>query len=333
MLTPSSKFTPSLIACAAAAAMLTACGGGGSDSSADAAAIDDATATAYAANATQIASDASSATDTAVETAQTMIGLAAVASAGDDRATALAVPAATTTQSCPGGGTATLSITGGTPASVINGKLDAGEVYAVAFAACKDVTGASTLNGSMAMTVLAASGDTSNGTLGLSLTFTDLSAALGQGSASLNGSVSRTVTVSTDASGVHLASHFVATGLTLATHYNTRNSSFTLSATDIQRSVTLVGGLPQSSTINGTHTLSATLPNGAFSYTVATIGSTSYSASGLPVSGGWTITLPQNLIGVAVANGQATITIDKGKDGTIDRTIIVPVPTLVANAG
>ena len=332
MLTPSSKFTPSLIACAAAAALLNACGGGGSGST-DAAAIDDATATAYAANATQIASDASTATDAAVEAAQTMVGLAAAASAGSDRATALAVTAATTTNNCPGGGTATLSITGGTPASVANGKLEAGEIYAVSFAACKDVTGAATLNGTMAMTVLAASGDTSNGTLGLNLTFTDLIAALGQGSASLNGSVSRAVTVSTDAGGVHLASHFVAPSLTLATHYNTRSSSFTLSAADIQRSVTLVGGLPQSSTINGTHTLSATLPNGAFSYTVATIGSTSYSASGLPVSGGWTITLPQNLIGVAVDNGEATITIDKGKDGTIDRTIIVPVPTLVANAG
>ncbi|MEP7295211.1 MAG: hypothetical protein ABI702_03420 [Burkholderiales bacterium] len=332
MLTPSPKFTPSLIACAAAAALLAACGGGGSDT-ADAAAIDDSTATAYAANATQIASDASSATDAAVQSAQTMIALAAAASAGDDRATALAVAAATTTHNCPGGGTATLSITGGTPESVVNGQLDAGEVHAVAFAACKDVTGAATLNGSMAMTVLAASGDTSNGTLGLGLVFTDLSAALGQGSASLNGSVSRTVTVSTDAGGVRLASHFVAPSLTLATHYNTRNSSFTLSAADIQRSVTLVGGLPQSSTISGTHTLSATLPNGSYAYTVATNGGASYSASGAPVSGDWTLTLPQNLIGVTVANGQATITVDKGKDGTIDRTIIVPVPTLVANAG
>jgi hypothetical protein len=309
--------------------LLNACGGGGSGST-DAAAIDDATATAYAANATQIASDASTATDAAVEAAQTMIGLAAAASAGSDRATALA--AATTTNNCPGGGTATLSITGGTPAIVANNKLDAGEIYAVSFAACKDVTGAATLNGAMAMTVLAASGDTTNGTLGLNLTFTELIAALGQGSASLNGSVSRTVTVSTDADGMHLASHFVAPSLTLATHYNTRSSSFTLSADDIQRGVTLVGGLPQSSSITGAHMLSATLPNGSFAYTVATTGSTSYSASGEPVSGGWTIALPQNEIGVAVANGQATITIDKGKDGTVDRTIVVPVPTLVANA-
>ena len=91
--------------------------------------------------------------------------------------------------------------------------------------------------------------------------------------------------------------------------------------------------LPQSSTLNGTHTLSATLPNGAFSYTVATQGTVTYSAAGLPTSGAWSITLPNALVNVSVANAVATITVDDGKDGTIDRTFTIPVPNLQTNAG
>ena len=337
MLTAAPNLKLSLLAGALGAALLSACGGGGSDSetSSSAAALDDATATTYAANATQIASDAGTAADTAVLTAQAVVGATATASASEGMATALSVlPLATTTRACPGGGTATLSITGGTPASQVNGQLDAGEVYAITFAACAGAAGAAAVDGSLAMTVLTASGDSSNGTLALSLTATDLSVDLPRGGASLNGAVERTVSVSTDSGGVvHLASHFTTPSLTLATHYNTRSSNFTLSAVDIQRTLTLVGGVPQSSTLSGTHTLSATLPNASFAYTVSTSGGASYSAAGLPVSGNWTITLPQTLLGVSIANGSATLTIDKGKDGSIDRTITVSAPTLGAGAG
>lgn len=326
----------SLLAAAVGAAMLTACGGGGSsDSSSSDAGLDDATATSYSANATTIASDAATATDSAVLAAQAMVGVTAAASTGDDMASALSVHAlAATTRACPGGGTATVSITGGTPASQANGQLDAGEVYAVSFAACTGAAGVAAVDGTLAMTVLTATGDASNGTLALSLTATDLSVTLPRGAATLNGTVARTVSVSTGTDGVALlASHLTAPSLTLTTHYNARASSFTLSAVDIQRTLTLAGGVPQASTYSGTHTLAATLPNGAFSYTVATNGGASYSAAGLPVSGGWTITLPQTLLGISIANGLATLTIDKGKDGSIDRTITVAVPTLAADAG
>ena len=58
-----------------------------------------------------------------------------------------------------------------------------------------------------------------------------------------------------------------------------------------------------------------------------------YGADGRPTAGLWTITLPQSIVTVAIANGTATIAIDNGKDGTIDRTITVPVPQLVGTAG
>jgi hypothetical protein len=321
------------------AAVLAACGGGSAaDSTSSADAIDDSTATAYAANATQIGSDTVSVADGAVLAAQAMIAAGAGTSASADRATMEstdATPLISSTKACPGGGTATVSITGGTTASQLNGKLDAGEVYTLSFAACTGAAGIGQLDGSMAMTVETATGDSANGTLALSMTATNLSLNLPLGGAVLNGSTERQYTVATASDGtVHLTSHFVSPSLTLATHYNARASSFTLSAADITRTATLVGGALQSSTVSGTHTLTAVLPNTSFSYTVATTGgATTYGADGRPTAGMWTITLPKSSITVTIANGTATIAIDLGKDGTIDRTITVPVATLVGDAG
>ena len=322
-----------------AAALLAACGGGGSDdaaSTATADAIDDPTATAYAANATRIGSDAASVADGAVLAAQAMIAAGAGATA--DRATgpsADAVALVSSGKACPGGGTATVSITGGTTASQLNGQLDAGEVYAISYAACVGAAGFGQLDGTMAMTVETATGDSTNGTLDVSITATNLTLALPRGSAVLNGTTDRALSVATGTDGtVHESSHFVSPNVTLVTHYNTRTSTFTLSAADITRTATLVGGVIQSSTISGTHTLSAVLPNTSFSYTVATTGGvTGYAADGKPTAGAWTITLPKSFLYVTVANATATIAIDLNKDGTIDRTITVPVATLVGDAG
>ena len=293
--------------------------------------IDDAIATAYAANATQIGSDTTSVADGAVLAAQAMIsaGAGAGASASDERVTAMsagAQPLVASTRSCPGGDTATVSITGGTPQSEVNGQLDTGDVYQVSFAACTGAAGVAQLDGTLAMALVSASGDSANGALDLSMT-------LPRG-AMLNGSAERQYSVSTDADGtVHLSSHFVSPSLTLATRYNARSSTFTLSDADILRTATLVGGVLQSSTIAGSHTLTATLPNASFSDSVATSGGVTYAADGTPASGAWTITLPQSIVVVTVANGVATITIDRGKDGTIDATFTLPVPQLAAAAG
>ncbi|MCE9659783.1 MAG: hypothetical protein K8R60_14575 [Burkholderiales bacterium] len=319
-----------------AAALLAACGGGGSDRSVG---LDDATATMYAANAAQIGSDAAGVADAGVQAAQAMIAAGAGAMASDDRMAAQAAgaqPLATSSKPCPGGGTATVSITGGTGGSESNGKLDTGEVYQVSYAACTGAAGLGQLDGTLAMTVLNASGDSANGALSLTTTATGLMLTTPRGTATLNGSIQRDYSVATDSDGtVHLGSHFVTTpSVTLATNYNARSSLFTLSATDIQRTATLVGGVLQSSTIMGTHTLAGVLPNATFSFTVATTGgATTYGPDGRPTSGAWTVTLPSNIVTVTIANAMATITIDHGKDGTIDRTITIPLPQLEGNVG
>lgn len=323
------------------ALLLTACGGGGSDAgSSSPTAIDDSTATAYSADAALITNDAMGATDTAVLTAQNVVAALGTVSAADAKSSALSADAkpltssAAVTRNCAGGGTATVSISGGTAANWSNGKFDAGETYQIVFAGCKGAIGWVTVDGSMTLAVDSASGDSSNGSLALSMNASNLTVATPRGSASLNGSATRSLTVSTDANGVvSLSGHYVAPSITWATQYFGRSSSFTLSGVDIQRNATLVGGVLQSSSIDGTHTLSATLPNGSFSYTVATNGAATYDANGVPTAGHWTVTLPNDLITLTIANGNATWTLDRGKDGTIDRTVTVPLPQFTQQAG
>lgn len=329
------NFHPTLSLTLLCAAALTACGGNSSSDSDNSTSAD--TATSYAANATLIAGDASSALDESVLAAQAVVATQAGTSVSTGtRESAMSAPTeapqavVSVPVTCAGGGSATLTITGGTAGSVLNGQLDAGEVYQVVFANCKGSTGAATVNGTLAMTVLSASGTD----LSITTTATDLSVTLPRGTITLNGTTSRQVSSSAGAGGTTvLSSQFSSPNITLATHFNARNSSFTLSAVNITRQSTWLSGVLQSSSINGTHTLSATLPNGAFSYTVATQGGVTYAASGLPTSGAWTITLPLTRVGVSIANALATITIDDGKDGTIDRTFTVPIGRLESDAG
>ena len=278
----SSGFAVSLLA----AALLAACGGGGSDAgSSGSAAIDDATATTDAANSAQIGSDTLNVADEAVVAAQAMIAAGASASASDERAMAMAAgagPLPASTPACPGGGSATVTVTGGTPQSEPNGQLESGEIYQVRFATCTGAAGLAQLDGMLSMTVESASGDSANGSLDLSMVATNLALTLPRGGTVLNGTTERQYSVSTDSDGtVHLSSHFISPSLTLATHYNARSSTFTLSNADILRTATLVGGALQSSTINGHHSLVGTLPNASFSYAVATSGSVTYAADGL----------------------------------------------------
>lgn len=316
------------------ATLLAACGGGGSssDGSTDASGISADTATTYAANATIVAGDATSALDTSAVTAQAVITAQATVTAASMQEALAIRPAAVTNVpvACPGGGNAALTISGGSAASVLNGKLDTGEVYQIVFADCRSAAGAASVNGTLVMTVDAVTATS----LALLMVATNLGIALPNGSVVLSGSTTRQVSSTVDASGAtQLSSHVTTPGLTLATRYNARSSTFALSAVDVTRQITWVNGLPQSSSMSGTHTLAATLVNGAFTCTVSTQGSVSYSAAGIPTAGTWAVSLPTTNVGVSVGNAVATITVDDGKNGTIDRTFTVPVGRLQTEAG
>jgi hypothetical protein len=331
MRTSQASKTPAFCLTLLCAAALTACGGGGGDgrdgsTSADA-------ATGYSANGTLIADDATDVLDTGVQTAQAVVSAQAAAASEGGRATAQSATATGVTNSlvnCAGGGTATLTITGGTAASQLNGQLDTGEVYQLVYAGCRRATGVAALTGTLTMTVVSATATE----LSLTHETTGLSAALPRGTVTLSGSTAHSVSSAAGANGATVVTnHFSTPSLTLATQFNARQSTFTLSAVDITRTSTWLNGVPQGSSMNGTHTLSATLPNGAFSYTVATQGDVTYSATGVPTAGAWSITLPRTLVTVTIGSGSATITVDDGKDGTIDRTFTIPVANLPPAAG
>ncbi|NKI95174.1 hypothetical protein [Rhizobacter sp. SG703] len=327
--TPRAPLTLLSAALLAALSTLAACGGGGSDAADEV--LDADTATSYGANAALLSGDAATALDTSVLAAQSVVATQATVAAAHEAAQRVSASAVTNlTVDCAGGGTALLTIAGGSAGSVLNGQLDTGEVYTLAFMDCRGAAGAAVVNGALELTVLEATA----GTLSVTTEATGLSVALPRGSASLNGITTRSVSSTTDGNGTtQLTSHFTSPSLALTTHYNGRTGNFTLSAADITRQATLVNGVLQASSINGTHTLSATLPSGSSSYTVATQGSATYDAAGLPTGGAWTITLPRVAVGLSIADALATITVDQGKDGTIDRRVTVPVSRLASDAG
>lgn len=311
-----------------AAAALSACGGG----SADTTGTSNEQAEAYAADASYVTEDAMSTMDAAVAAAQAVVAVQATAavpmqalSAGAQPQAVASVPVA-----CPGGGSASLSIGGGTVASVLNGQLNAGETYTLVYAACRGTRGALALDGTLTLAV----NDAGTGRLSLTLGASALSAALPRGRVSLDGSLTESLSESTDASGVTTRSSTLqASRLALATSYSSRASRFTLSALNLSRTSTWVGGVQQASRYSGTHHLDAVLPRASFGYTVSTNGEVSYDASGNPVSGRWTVTLARGTVVCSVAGGLATITLDDDGDGVPERTWTVPVATLSSAAG
>ena len=314
-------------ACTLSAALLFGCGGGGSSQDPDS--LSNESAAGYAANASVVGSDATSALDAALLTTSDLAGAAGAApNAAADRKRALAFSSGAL--ACAGGGTATLSITNATtPADELNGRLDAGEVYAASFTGCRRVAGGPALNGSLAMTV------DSTTTNGATVTFSTstLTVTLPRGSLAFNGSATVQRGVSAANGGSTVSTHVSAASLAVTTQFNGRSGQFTLSNVDLTRQASYVDTVLQSAVYSGSHTLTAVLPNLSYSYSVATQGGTGFGADGLPTQGGWRITLPRRWIDITVAGGVVTIAIDEGKNGSVDRSFTIPVAELGSGAG
>jgi hypothetical protein len=293
-------------------ALLAACGGGGGDN-ASSTNVSQETAQAMSANSAVVPEDSTEAATTVLATTQ------AVVAAGQ----------ASQSFNCAGGGTALFTVTGGSLASVGNGALDAGEVYSLTYTACKGSAGAASLDGTATLTVLSATA----GAVEVATTTQGIVVTLPQRSLTLNGSSTLAQTVLTNGASTTTTSRWTSPQIVLTSQRNARSSSFTLSDVDLTRSTTATGGVVSAHTSSGTHTMNAVLPNGSWNITTATQGAVSYDADGVPTQGAWTITLPNNRIGVSVVPGTLTVTVDHGADGTIDRTYTFNTTTLVAEAG
>jgi hypothetical protein len=320
------------------AALLTACGGGGSDEvSPPPTALD--TAARYAAHGSLAVAEGGAAVDIAVQTAQAIIAAQAstVATAtATTRSAAAASPAAasiapSTTLACAGGGAVRVSASGPTLAGLYNGSLDPGEAYALSFTDCRGSAGAATVNGSLTL----AAAEVGTGSLNLLLTAEALSVALPRGSITVDGSLGYSAIDALpdggDGSSLRESS-LTSSQLTLRTRRGSGQQSFTVTALAVQRSSLWAGGLLQSSTMNGSARFTAALGDTSYTATLTTAGSTRYAADGLPTGGSWTLALPNSLLGLTIAATSATLTVDDGRNGSIDRMVTVPVSVLVAAA-
>ncbi|HEY9024475.1 MAG TPA: hypothetical protein VIP05_09250, partial [Burkholderiaceae bacterium] len=297
---------------------------------------------ADAANASSTGSDTAAALDTLVDTTTTLAPvLAAAAAAGPDRAqvesarpeTSPAPPSVSGTVACPGGGTATMTVSGGTLELLRNGQLDAGESYQVAYAQCSGGAGLAQLNGSVRMDVTSADHTTSPSSVAVDLTITHLALGLPAGSATLDGTATLSRGVSTAGGTSTTTSHVTVPSATLATAFNGRSGAFTLSGLDATRAVTSVAGVATASQYAGHHTLSGTAWGRTFTMSVATTGNVNFDANGALVSGAWTVVRPKATVATTLANGLVVLTVDDGNDGTIDHTWTFPAAQLAASAG
>jgi hypothetical protein len=319
---PGSPFALSALS----AALLIACGGVGDASDTDT--LSNESATGYAANASVIGSDAASALDAAVLTTSDLAVSAGATTSAAGRKQALSVT--TPALSCAGGGTAILSVTNATnPLLEGNGQLDVNDVYLASFSACRRVNGGAALNGALAMTV---TDTTANGAT-VTLATTTLSVVLPRGSVSFSGNATVQRSVTANNGSTDVSTRVTLGTLAVTTQFNGRTGQFTLSDIDLARQATFIGDVLQSAVYSGSHALSAVLGNLSYSYTVATQGGATFGADGLPTQGGWRITLPRRWITITVAGGFATIAIDEGKDGSVERTFTVPVAQLGSGAG
>jgi hypothetical protein len=327
----------------ACGALLAGCGGGGSAAAPTSSPLSESDATADAADATSTGADTAAAMDTVIDTTSALAQATASASAAaPDRmhelsasaeAASASAPITNVTVNCAGGGTATLSITGGTVASEINGQLDAGEHYSVAYAQCTGQAGYAQLNGSVEMDVVSADDATAPSTVAVNLTVTGLSLTLPAGSATLNGTASVSRSAVTSGNVATTTSQVTVPSATLATAFNGRTGTFTLTDLDATRTVTSTAGVVTASQYSGHHTLAGNANGRTISLSASTTGNVGYDATGALVSGAWTVVRPLATIVTTVANGTVVMTVDDGSDGTIDQTWTFPVATLNAAAG
>ena len=328
--------------------LLTACGGGGGGGDAPptppTSGLSQSDATADSANATSTGEGTASAIDSVIDTTSSL-AVAVQQPAATSTSARMQVlsarpsanpsdpPFTNVTVDCAGGGTATLTITGGTLASEANGQLDAGEHYSVTYAQCTGQAGWAQLNGSVEMDVASADRSTSPSTFAVNVTVTNLALSLPSGNATLNGTATASRSVVTGNGTTTTTSHVTVPSATLATAFNARSGTFTLSGLDATRTLTSVAGVTTASQYSGHHTLSGTANGRTFSLNVSTTGNVNYDATGALVSGAWTVVRPNATIATTVANGIVIMTVDDGNDGTIDHTWTFSTAQLSAAAG
>jgi hypothetical protein len=281
------------------ALLLTACGGGGGDADGSATASSVASGESESSSATLSSADASAAVDATLSTAQMAV---ATGYAGTDI-------------TCPGGGHASYTLSSGSD----NGVIDAGDVYALTFTQCSGVTGAVAVSGQVLFSVTSANALKVGGTV----QFSALQAVLPQSTVTLTGTAVASAGLLYSRNGntldTQVTSSLSASQLSVSRTGPQRTTAYTLNSLSFTSDTTYVAGVVSSRTLTGSATVSANLLSGSYSASFSADADVAFS-NGQPASGNWTVTTPNLILSVQAASGQVTVTVDRNKDGSIDRT-------------
>lgn len=310
---------PSLSMACAVSLGLAGCGGGGGSDMPSADTLGDGQAQAYAADAGVMPLGAADGIDAAADELSGALA-GSVGAAATQRHVLAAAPLATTTEvsvDCAGGGRIVWTATGASAQELDNGRFDAGEVYAVRYEDCVTAAGR-TLAGAATVTVHARS----TGLIDLGLVMTGLSYTAPHGRFTLGGEVRRRLerTLAADGSQT-LAGRLTASAVTLATALGQREASYTLSSMDWTVSRTLdAAGDEFRRSHQGQLQLAAVTPRRPdASLEVQSEGALTAGDDGLVAAGTLRVANTANEWNLSYGAGLVTITLDFGRDGTIDR--------------
>lgn len=313
----------------AAAALVAACGGG------DEPELATADAQGYVADGLTMPVAATSAVDVSSDALEAALADSVTAAAAREQILAVQ-PAATAsvTMPCALSGSITWTVTGDS-ATIGNGRLDAGESYAVVYSAC--ATPGGTISGAASVTVTARSASLvafTHQTNGLTLVTTngtfvhDGSATVSRSEAALTGG-GREITR-------RIASPGVTLGSSIGTVSGTRNARYELRSLDwtVTRTLDANGGLVSRSH-QGTVVVAASTPRRpAATLDVSSEGTLTLDGAGVAAADGrFSVTTGQALLRGVYGGGVVTIELDLGRNGSIDRRWVLTTTALIGDAG
>lgn len=316
---------------------LAACGGGTDEASVDEA-VSSSTANDLAADTVVEGSEAMAAIDTTVLAAEAVVATQAEATSGlstfaAEMATAAApatgMAVASVPVTCPGGGSAVLSISGGTAASVLNGQFDSGETYAIDFSGCRFQTGGAAVTGAAALAVEGLDGTQAR----LALTLKAVTVQLARGNVVLDGDAVWQGSQASDGTSTTVSTDLSIGSLSLTSTFGARTASFALRDVAVTRVGLWVDGVLASSSMSGSYTIASSRTNNSFEATVTTVGNAQYGADGVPTSGAWRVDFTTWSLQMSVSGETVTLGIDLGQDGSIDKTYTTTRASLSADAG
>lgn len=310
----------------AAVCVLAACGGsGGDDDAPSSAGITNEVAEGYAADSGAMPVVAADGVDLAVETVEA--GLAAGVAAG--RVTTMAVDGS---RACAGGGTVSWTVTSANAGDESNGQLDAGEVVDVDYAACIAADGTTTLDGSLKLTVTARDASSSD----LALLLSGLKITKPAGSFTVGGGMRlQRETAAVAGGGSERRRTLSSESIAMATLIGQRESNYNLRDVDWAVVKTYdAGGALVSRSHDGALTLEADNPRRPDAQlAIATDGALTVGSDGYVAAGRLVATSTENQLSATWAAGSVTITLDLGRDGSIDRTWTITRETLLGRVG